>query len=208
VEHGSIPDRPAAKLKIASATFVKSATSPDQFPAARFPEVAFVGRSNVGKSSLINNLLGSPGLAKTSSTPGRTQLINFFQVNNGFYFVDLPGYGYARVPIEIKRTWGPMVESYLATRASLVLVVVITDARHEPARLDLQMVEWLKSRVKPFIVVATKSDKLSANKLKTSIARLGAALGGATLIPYSSVSRLGTDRVWREIISAASVKGC
>jgi GTP-binding protein len=193
-------------VKIASATFVKSAVSPGQFPADRLPEVAFVGRSNVGKSSLINSLLGSPGLAKTSSTPGRTQLINFFLVNNGFYFVDLPGYGYARVPLEIKRTWGPMVQGYLATRANLVLVVVITDARHEPARLDLQMTEWLQSKGKPFIVVATKSDKLSANKLKASLARLGEAFDGAAVTPYSSVSRLGADRVWREIISAANVK--
>jgi GTP-binding protein len=192
-------------VKIASATFVKSAVSPEQFPADRLPEVAFVGRSNVGKSSLINSLLGSPGLAKTSSTPGRTQLINFFLVNNGFYFVDLPGYGYAKVPLEIKRTWGPMVQGYLATRANLVLVVVITDARHEPARLDLQMTEWLQSRGKPFIVVATKSDKLSANQLKASLARLGAAFDGATVTPYSSPSRLGADRVWREIISAAKV---
>ena len=193
-------------MKIARARFVKSAVSPDQFPAGQFPEIAFVGRSNVGKSSLINSLLVSPGLAKTSSTPGRTQLINFFQVNDGFYFVDLPGYGYARVPLEIKRSWGPMVQGYLATRANLVLVVVITDARHEPAKLDLQMTEWLQSRGKPFIVVATKSDKLSANKLKANLARLSGAFSGATVIPYSSVTRLGTDQVWREIVSAANVQ--
>ena len=193
-------------LKIASARFVKSAVSPEQFPAGRFPEIAFVGRSNVGKSSLINSLLGSPGLAKTSSTPGRTQLINFFQVNDGFYFVDLPGYGYARVPLEIKRTWGPMVQGYLETRANLALVVVITDARHEPAGLDLQMTGWLQSRGTPFIVVATKSDKLSANKLKTNVTRLSGALSGATVIPYSSLTRLGRDQVWREIISAANIQ--
>jgi GTP-binding protein len=193
-------------LKIARARFVKSAVSPEQFPACQFPEIAFVGRSNVGKSSLINSLLVSPGLAKTSSTPGRTQLINFFQVNDGFYFVDLPGYGYAKVPLEIKRSWGPMVQGYLATRANLVLVVVITDARHEPAKLDLQMTEWLQSRGKPFIVVATKSDKLSANKLKANLARLSGAFSGAKVISYSSVTRLGTDQVWREIVSAANVQ--
>src|SRR5215468_6116399 len=164
-------------LKIKSVRFVRSVTSPEQFPGGRLPEVAFVGRSNVGKSSLVNSLLGSPGLARTSSTPGRTQLINFFQVNNGFYFVDLPGYGYAKVPVEIKRTWGPMVEGYLATRANLVLVVVITDSRHEPTRLDLQMTEWLQSRGKPFIIVATKSDKLSSNRLRTNLVRLSAAFG-------------------------------
>jgi len=191
-------------LKITSVRFVKSATSPEQFPAGRFPEIAFVGRSNVGKSSLVNSLLGSPGLARTSSTPGRTQLINFFQVNNDFCFVDLPGYGYARVPLEIKRTWGPMVERYLATRANLVLVVVITDSRHEPTRLDLQMTEWLQSRGKPFIIVATKSDKLSANRLRTNLMRLSAAFDGTKVIPYSSLGRLGADRVWREIESKLS----
>jgi GTP-binding protein len=194
-------------LKITSARFVKSATSPEQFPADFLPEVAFVGRSNVGKSSLINSLLGSPGLARTSSTPGRTQLINFFQVNNGFYFVDLPGYGYARVPIRVKHTWGPMVESYLANRGNLVLVVVITDSRHEATRLDLQMTEWLQSRGKPFIIVATKSDKVSGNRLRANLARLSAAFDGNKVIPYSSLGRLGVDRVWTEITSRLSATG-
>jgi GTP-binding protein len=197
---------PMPGLKIASARFVKSAVSPEQFPAGRFPEIAFVGRSNVGKSSLINSLLGTPGLAKTSSTPGRTQLINFFQVNDGFYFVDLPGYGYARVPLEIKRTWGPMVQGYLETRSNLVLVVVITDARHEPAKLDLQMTEWLQSRRKPFVVIATKSDKLSANKLKANMALVTRAFSGAIVIPYSSLTRRGADQIWREIVSAAGIE--
>jgi GTP-binding protein len=191
-------------LKITSATFVKSAPSPEQFPAARLPEIAFTGRSNVGKSSLLNSLLGARGLARTSSTPGRTQLINFFLVNNRFYFVDLPGYGYARVPLEIKRTWGPMVESYLATRSNLVLVVVITDSRHEPTRLDLQMTEWLRSRGKPFIIVATKSDKLSGNQLRANLVRLSAAFEGNKVVPYSSLGRLGSDRLWREITSRLS----
>ena len=191
-------------MKITSATFVKSAPSPEQFPTGRVPEVAFVGRSNVGKSSLINSLLGTPGLARTSSTPGRTQLINFFLINNSFYFVDLPGYGYARVPVEIKRTWGPMVESYLATRDNLVLVVVIIDSRHEPARLDLQMTEWLESRGKSFIVVATKSDKMGGNLLRTNVARLSAAFEKSSVIPYSSPGRLGADRVWKEITSRLS----
>jgi GTP-binding protein len=186
-------------LKITSASFVKSATAPEQFPAGRLPEIAFVGRSNVGKSSVINSLLGSPGLARTSNTPGRTQLINFFLVNNAFYFVDLPGYGYAKVPMEIKRTWRPMVESYLAARANLVLIVVITDSRHEPTRLDLQMTEWLESRGKPFIIVATKSDKLSGNRLRANLVRLSAAFEGSAMIPYSSIGRLGADRVWKEI---------
>jgi GTP-binding protein len=133
-------------MKITSATFVKSATSPEHYPRDGRPEIAFMGRSNVGKSSLINSMLGARGLARTSSTPGRTQLINFFLINDAFYFVDLPGYGYARVPRDVKKHWGPMVEKYLATRPELVLSIVITDSRHEPTELDLLMKEWLIRR--------------------------------------------------------------
>src|SRR5438477_9015710 len=118
-------------MRVASARFVKSATSPEHYPRDARPEIAFMGRSNVGKSSLINSLLGVKGLAKTSSTPGRTQLINFFLINEAFSFVDLPGYGYARVPGDVKRQRGPMIEKYLATRPNLVLSIVITDSRHE-----------------------------------------------------------------------------
>src|SRR4030095_15281207 len=143
-------------MKIVSAEFVKSAFQEADWPNDPRPEIAFLGRSNVGKSSLINSLLGTKGLARTSSTPGRTQLINFFLINETFYFVDLPGYGYARVPVEIKQEWGPMVEKYLATRKNLVLSIAITDSRHTPTKLDLMMKEWLEARQKPFIIVATK----------------------------------------------------
>src|ERR1700730_6195600 len=117
-------------MKIISSRFIRSAFSPSDFFADGTPEVAFLGRSNVGKSSLINSLLGARGLARTSSTPGRTQLINFFLINDAFYFVDLPGYGYARVPRDVKKLWGPMVEKYLATRPGLVLSILLTDSRH------------------------------------------------------------------------------
>lgn len=143
-------------MKVTSAKFAKSATSPEHYPRDGRPEIAFIGRSNVGKSSLINSLLGVRGLARTSSTPGRTQLINFFLINDAFYFVDLPGYGYARVPRDVKKHWGPMVEKYLATRPNLMLSIVITDSRHEPTELDLLMKEWLEASEKPFIIVATK----------------------------------------------------
>jgi GTP-binding protein len=189
-------------LKIKSAVFVKSATSPEHYPQDGLPEIAFMGRSNVGKSSLINSLLGVRGLARTSSTPGRTQLINFFLINEAFYFVDLPGYGYARVPTEVKRQWGPMVEKYLATRPNLVLSIAITDSRHEPTPLDLMMREWLEKRGKPFIIVATKADKLSGNKLRASLNRASAVLGTGDIIPYSAITRAGAERVWREITRA------
>lgn len=191
-------------MKVKSANFVKSATSPDHYPRDRRPEIAFMGRSNVGKSSLINSLLGVKGLARTSGTPGRTQLINFFLINDAFNFVDLPGYGYARVPTDIKKEWGPMVEKYLATRPNLVLSILITDSRHEPTPLDLLMREWLESRGKPFIIVATKADKLSSNKLRANLSRASAVFGKDEIIPYSSVTRRGADRIWKEISTQIS----
>ena len=186
-------------MRISSATFVKSATSPEHYPRDGRPEIAFMGRSNVGKSSLINSLLGVRGLARTSSTPGRTQLINFFLINDAFYFVDLPGYGYARVPREVKKHWGSMVEKYLATRPGLVLSILITDSRHEPTELDLLMKEWLEARGKPLIIVATKADKLSSNQLRASLARASAVLGSQELVAYSAVTGSGAARLWKEI---------
>ncbi len=191
-------------MKIKSAIFVKSATSPEHYPRDGRPEISFLGRSNVGKSSLINSLLGVKGLARTSNTPGRTQLVNFFLINDAFYFVDLPGYGYARVPSEIRKDWGPMVEKYLATRPNLMLSIHITDSRHEPTQLDLLMTEWLESRGKPFIIVATKADKLSSNQIRANLNRASAVYGQKELIPYSSVTRKGADRIWREIVKQIS----
>jgi GTP-binding protein len=186
-------------MKVTSATFVKSATSTEHYPRDGRPEIAFMGRSNVGKSSLINSLLGVRGLARTSSTPGRTQLINFFSINDAFNFVDLPGYGYARVPRDVKKLWGPMVEKYLATRPNLVLSILITDSRHEPTELDLLMKGWLEARGKPFIIVATKADKLSSNQLRASLSRASAVLGSNELVAYSAVTGNGAARIWKEI---------
>ena len=194
-------------MKITSATFVKSATSPEHYPRDGRPEIAFMGRSNVGKSSLINSLLGVRGLARTSSTPGRTQLINFFLINNAFHFVDLPGYGYARVPRDVKKLWGPMVEKYLATRPGLVLSIVITDSRHEPTELDQRMKQWLEAREKPFIVIATKADKLSSNQLRASLSRASAVLGTNEVVAYSAVTRSGAARIWKEITRRISDLG-
>ena len=186
-------------MRIKSATFVKSATAPEHYPRDGRAEIAFLGRSNVGKSSLINSLLGVRGLARTSNTPGRTQLINFFLINDAFRFVDLPGYGYARVPVDLKRQWGPMIEKYLAIRPNLVLSVVITDSRREPTELDQLMTEWLKSRGRPFIIVATKADKLSSNKLRENLRHASEVFGKSDLIPYSSVTRSGADQIWKRI---------
>ena len=194
-------------MKVTSATFVKSATSPDHYPRDGRPEIAFMGRSNVGKSSLMNSLLGVRGLARTSSTPGRTQLINFFLINEAFHFVDLPGYGYARVPRDVKKHWGPMVEKYLATRPGLVLSIVITDSRREPTELDLLMKEWLEARGKPFIIVATKADKLSSNQLRASLVRASAVVGSNQLVAYSAVTGSGAARLWKEITTRIADRG-
>ena len=195
--------RHASGMRVKSAKFTKSATHPEHYPRDGRPEVAFLGRSNVGKSSLMNSLLGVRGLARTSSTPGRTQLINFFLIDDAFYFVDLPGYGYARVPSDVKKEWGPMVQKYLATRPNLVLSIVITDSRQEPTKLDLQMIEWLQSKGKPFVIIATKADKLSGNQLRAKISR-ESAVQDDKLIVYSAVTRIGADRIWKEITTRIS----
>ncbi|MFY9554905.1 MAG: ribosome biogenesis GTP-binding protein YihA/YsxC [Blastocatellia bacterium] len=194
-------------MRITSATFVKSATNPEHYPRDGRPEIAFMGRSNVGKSSLINSLLGVHGLARTSSTPGRTQLINFFLINDSFYFVDLPGYGYARVPRDVKKHWGPMVEKYLASRTTLMLSILITDSRHEPTELDLLMKQWLEARGKPSIIVATKADKLSSNQLRASLKSASAVLGSSELVAYSAVTRSGAARLWKEITTKIADRG-
>jgi len=151
-------------MKVTSAEFIKSAVWPPQYPPAALPEIAFVGRSNVGKSSLINTLVGRKNLAKTSNTPGRTQLINFFTVNEKISFVDLPGYGFAKVPQSVKKDWGEMMEAYLKERPSLCLVIFILDIRRDPNADDLSLRDWLEHYRIPYLYILTKSDKLSNNQ--------------------------------------------
>src|SRR5665647_2915564 len=165
--------RRATVMNVFLADFIKSAAKPKDYPPPGLPEVAFVGRSNVGKSSLINVLSGRKGLVRTSSTPGRTQLINFFDINSILTLVDLPGYGYAKAPPALRKQWGPMIESYLSIRESLKAVVLILDIRREPSDGDLQMLRLLEMYNIPPILVVTKCDKLSKNqraRQRTSIA--------------------------------------
>ena len=186
---------------IKSAEFVKSAVTPAQYPDAVLPEFAFTGRSNVGKSSLINTLVNRKRLVKTSATPGRTQLINFFVINKAFSFVDLPGYGYAKVPASVRKKWGPMIETYLSTRKTLKGVALIMDARRVPGLQDLNFIEWLYYYNIPGILILTKADKLSKTKRLTQQATIAKALSvdKDDLILFSAKSRLGKDMVWDSI---------
>ncbi len=192
-------------MKITSAEFLKSAFKEEDWPTDLKPEIAFMGRSNVGKSSLINSLLRVRGLARTSSTPGRTQSLNFFELNKRFRFVDLPGFGYARVPETIRSTWGEMVTSYLAKRSQLVLSIHLVDSRHEPTKQDLQLHEWLKHYTKPRILVATKSDKLSNNELRGQMEHVKGVFGEDQVVAYSAKTGRGRDEVWRAIEIALQV---
>jgi GTP-binding protein len=186
---------------IKSAEFVTSATKPSQYPPEGLPEIAFAGRSNVGKSSLINVLVNRKRLVKTSSTPGRTQLVNFFDINDYITFVDLPGYGYARVPASVKKKWGPMIETYLSGRNTLKGVVVILDIRRTPREEEHNLVAWLEHYAIASILVLTKTDKLSKTKLakqRAAVAR-SLALDSNDLILFSAKSRKGREDVWKAI---------
>ena len=151
-------------MKIVSAEFVKSCAKKKDYPKDDLPEIAFVGRSNVGKSSLINTILNKRSLAKTSSTPGKTQLINFFNINSSFFLVDLPGYGFTKLPREVTAKWGPMIEEYLSGSERINGVVLLLDIRRKADKKDLKMVEWLEHYQIPYLIAVTKADKLPRGK--------------------------------------------
>jgi len=188
-------------MRITSAEFMVSATRPDNYPPPDLPEIAFAGRSNVGKSTLINVLVNRRHLVKTSSTPGRTQLLNFFNINDRMVFVDLPGYGYAKVPERVKKDWGKMIETYLSDRPTLKAVVLILDIRRKAQVEEIDFINWLIERRVPVILILTKSDKLSKTQQKKQVAVNAAALSlpPETFICFSAKTRLGLDRVWSAI---------
>lgn len=188
-------------MDVKQAEFIKSAAKPKDYPPALLPEVAFVGRSNVGKSSLINVLAGRKALVRTSSTPGRTQLINFFDINGKLTLVDLPGYGYAKAPPELRKQWGPMIETYLAKRENLKTVVLILDIRRIPSDGDLQMLRWLENYNIPPVLVLTKCDKLSKTERAKQTALIAATIDRDKnmMLPFSALSRDGRDGIWDEI---------
>ena len=178
------------------AEFINSASKPEQFPADGLPEVAFLGRSNVGKSSLLNALAGQRGLAFTSNTPGRTQSINFYRIDGTFYLVDLPGYGYARVPLAAKSEWARLIEEYLRERTTLSLSFLILDARRGWMEKDLDLKEWLEANERPYIVVASKIDKLNQAEQQRG---LKAIRQYAEPLPFSAITGRGVREIWQAI---------
>jgi GTP-binding protein len=187
-----------------TATFVSSAPSLAACPASELPEIAFAGRSNVGKSSLVNTLLNRKGLVRTSSTPGRTQLLNFFAVNDALHFVDLPGYGFARAPRAVRERWQPMIRNYLAGRTNLKAVVWLLDVRRDPSDEDLRFLDWLEETERPTIPVVTKVDKLSRNELSRRLVAIARATGleRELFTTFSAVTREGVAEVWARIEAA------
>jgi GTP-binding protein len=186
-------------MRITTAEFVLGVANLRQLPKDGMKEVAFLGRSNVGKSSLINRLCGRKSLARTSAEPGKTRELNYYLVNKQFYFVDLPGYGYAKLPAQIRSSWGKLIEQYLKARGQLAMVVQLVDARHEPTELDLMMVGWLDYYSIPFLIALTKADKLPASKmpryLDAARENFGRYAHCRGVVPFSSITGLGKIEV-------------
>jgi GTP-binding protein len=184
-------------VKITRATFVGAASEPGRFPAPSLPEVAIAGRSNVGKSSAINRLVGRRGLARTSSTPGRTQQLNFFAINDALVLVDLPGYGYAKVSHAARAAWRPLVESYLGARGALTGVILIVDVRRGLEEEEHQLLDFLAALAVPVLILATKIDKLGRSAQAKALAAMGSS--ARPVIPFSAVTGEGVPAVWKTI---------
>jgi len=195
-------------MHIHSANYLISANRPGNYPPEGVPEIAFAGRSNVGKSSMINTLLNRRSLVRTSSTPGRTQMLNFFDINGTFVLVDLPGYGFAKVPLAVKKAWEPMVRTFLQIRQSLAAVVLLFDIRRVPREEDLQLLDWLEEFGIPTIPVITKIDKVSRNQRAKHLRAIVEATGleKEDFSLFSSLNREGFDDLWERIEIALEEK--
>lgn len=193
-------------MKIKSAEFIKSIYDLRNLPASVLSEFVFVGRSNVGKSSLINTICNKKTLAKVGSAPGKTRQLNYFLINEEYYLVDLPGYGYAKVPEQIRAGWRKLVEDYISERENVNMVFVLIDSRHEPTYLDELMVSWLEYYEIPYAIVLTKSDKISKNKMEKQIYRASKIVHNEDLckdyIPFSIVSGEGKNDIVNLICEA------
>ena len=193
--------------RIGAAEFVASAAKPAQFPEADRPEAAFAGRSNVGKSSLLNRLLSRRQLARISSTPGRTQTINFYDVDHKLYFVDLPGFGYAKVPLKVKAAWRPMVEGYLTSDRDIRLIILLVDIRRDPGREEADLLIWLDSLGLTAQVVATKADKVSRGQRRDRLEKIRLRLGlSDPPIAFSAITGEGRIEIWRRLDEACAVE--
>ncbi|MFU1798313.1 ribosome biogenesis GTP-binding protein YihA/YsxC [Paenibacillus azoreducens] len=195
-------------MKVTQAEFVISAVGPDQYPVDALPEIALAGRSNVGKSSLINRMINRKNLARTSSTPGKTQHLNYYRINEELYFVDLPGYGYAKVSKSQRQVWGKMIEKYLMEREELKLVLLVVDLRHPPTKDDELMYDWLKHYDIPICVVATKADKIPKSRWQKHAKQMKEGLlmrKTDTFVMFSSETGLGKDDLWAQIASEAGL---
>lgn len=191
-------------MKVNTAEFIISAVGPKQYPEDALPEIALAGRSNVGKSSFINKMLNRKNLARTSSKPGKTQTLNFFKINDEFYFVDVPGYGFARVSKTEKEKWGKMIEEYFIGRQPLKAVVQLVDLRHPPTKDDKDMYDFLKFYQIPTVIVATKADKISKGQWQKHIKIVKDTLEvqpGDSIILFSSETGQGKDESWKELLS-------
>ena len=192
-----------AKQNFTDVSFLTSVFDLKQLPDPDMPEIAFAGRSNVGKSSLINRLIKRKNLVKTSGKPGKTQSLNFFLLDNSLYLVDLPGYGYAKVSKKMQASWQTLITGYLESRENLKCVIVIVDLRHAMKIVDLQLVDWLRSRGVPFLLVYTKADKLSANQRSKNVAILDAGFGvsNSERLVFSAKTGMGRDRLIQSLDS-------
>ena len=188
------------------AEFVKSAVSERDFPVEGIPEVVFTGRSNVGKSSLINKLVGNRKLARTSSTPGKTQSINYFRLNGTFFFVDLPGFGYAKAAKFAVRKWKVLIDRYFHKQTTIALVIQLVDSRMQPTEMDIQLSEWLDDLNLPRIVVATKSDKLSKNQKSLQERIISGSLGNQPVVMSSAKTGEGCREIWKQVQQGVSAR--
>ncbi|MGO1369722.1 MAG: ribosome biogenesis GTP-binding protein YihA/YsxC [Senegalia sp. (in: firmicutes)] len=187
---------------IKKAEIIMTAVKPSQYPEANSPEIALAGRSNVGKSSMINTLINRKKLARTSGQPGKTQTLNFYNINDQFRFVDLPGYGYARVSRSEREKWGEMINKYLTERKCLKEVIMLLDIRHSPGEHDKMMYDWITSIGFKGIIVATKADKLSKNQIAKQVSVIAKELGvedRSMILPFSATKKLNKDKVWNTI---------
>jgi len=189
-------------LIVNNSQYETTAVKPEQYPVSTLPEITLVGRSNVGKSTIINTLLNRKNLARVGSTPGKTREINFYNIDEKLYFVDLPGYGYAGVSKTKKATWSTVIDTYLSTRMQLKLLIMLVDIRHSPSKDDLLMNDWLANTGKDYIVVATKADKITRSQIPLRVKDIRKSLtlnDNVPIIPFSSETKIGKDEIWMKI---------